>query len=187
MHGRRKVSHRCLFRPATTGRPVGAPAAVCLVALVLLLGGCAARLPAPIEERDLAGEVRRQTAESSSDVEVYALSDPAGLHLLERARVAEQAGQLDEAARLVREALALTPDDPEYWQYLAELELQGGDFLAAIEHAKQSFQLGPRIGPLCYRNWLTRQRAHEALRQAQEAGLAGQQAEGCLSAPTETI
>lgn len=160
---------------------------IILLLAVLALVGCAARVPAPIEERDLAGEVRRQTEQSQSQVEVYALSDPAGLHLIERARAAEQAGRLSEAARLAREALELSPGDPEYWQYLAELELQRGDFMAAIEHAVRSFELGPQIGPLCYRNWLTKQHAHDALGDAANAAAAGQRAEQCLRSPAETI
>nr|XP_061800917.1 probable ATP-dependent DNA helicase HI_0387 [Nerophis lumbriciformis] len=155
--------------------------------VLVLLTGCAARVPAPIEERDLAGEVRRETEQSQSQVEVYALSDPAGLHLLEQARVAEQAGQLDRAMVLVRQAIELTPTDPEYWQYLAELELQNEDFLGAIEHAAKSFELGPQIGPLCQRNWLTKQHAQSALGDVASAAASSQQAKRLIGVSRDIL
>ena len=154
---------------------------ICLATLV----GCAARTPAPIEEREvhraLATDVRDRAAKQHAPIEVFALSDPGGLHLLDRAREAEQKGQLDEAQRLVREALELTPSDPEYWQYLAELNLQASDYSAAIEHAQHSFELGPQIGRLCYRNWLTQQHAHDAMNDSQAASKAADRAEICLA------
>ncbi len=152
------------------------------LALAVTLGaaGCAARAPAPIEERDIVGEIRQQAAQSDATVEVYALSDPGSEPLLERARVAEEAGDIDQATRLVREALTLRPDDPAHLQYLAELELQRRDFRAAIEYAGQSHQFGPRIGPLCYRSWLTRQHAQQALGQSEQALTAAREAEQCL-------
>jgi len=156
-----------------------------LIVCSLILVGCAARTPAPIEEReigrDLAGEVRQQTADQHAPIEVFALSDPGGLLLLEQAREAEQSGQLDKAQRLVLEAIELTPDDPEYWQYLAELKLQASDYSAAIEHAQHSFELGPQIGPLCYRNWLTQQHAHDAMNATIAAAKAAGRAEICLA------
>lgn len=152
-----------------------------LTALVaVILAACAARVPAPISERELATEVRRQAQSKPSPVEVYALSDPAGLNLLAQAQQAEQAGRLDEATRFVRQALEITPRNPEYWQYLAELELQSGDFAAAIEYAERSFALGPQIGRLCYRNWLTQKHAHERLGDSTNSARANQQAERCL-------
>ncbi len=152
-----------------------------LVVATLLLAACASREPAPIEERDLAGEVRREAAAGHAPIEVYALSDPGGLHLLEQARAAEASGQVEEARRLVKQALELTPDDPEYWQYLAELDLQSEAYQAAVDNARRSFELGPQIGPLCYRNWLTRQHAQEAMNHSEAALRASQQAQFCLA------
>lgn len=152
--------------------------AMLIILSALALVSCAQR-PAPIEERSLAAQVRQQAAETSGVVEVFPLSGGEDGALIERAREAEAQGALEQAAILISQALDIAPEDAGHWQYLAEIELEQGQYSAAIDHASQSFELGPRVGQICARNWLTIQRANEALRQSAAALSAAAKAEEC--------
>jgi len=147
--------------------------------LCLLLAACAATGPAPIEERNLAAEVRTAASNKDSLIDVYALADPAAVELMRQAREAEADQDIAGAVALVTKALEIVPEDPEYWQYRAELELQRGDYILALEHARHAFSLGSKVGKLCYRNWLTMSVAWEALYDLEEAGKARHRAEAC--------
>ncbi len=149
-----------------------------LLALLSGLSGCAQQ-PAPIEERSLAAQVRQQAAETAGVVEVFPLNGGEDGALIEQARRAESEGALEQASILVSQALEIAPQDPGHWQYLAEIELEQGQYSAAIDHARQSYELGPRMGQICARNWLTIQRANQALRQSEGALQAGARAEEC--------
>jgi tetratricopeptide (TPR) repeat protein len=148
------------------------------VALALVLAGCATG-SAPIEDRDLAAEVRNAASTQDSLLDVYPLSDPAAVELIRQARLAEDDNNIAGAAALVKKALEIVPDDPEYSQYQAELELKRGEYILALEHARRSFDLGPQVGQLCYRNWLTMAFAWEALFDLEEAEQARQRAARC--------
>ncbi|MEM6575949.1 MAG: tetratricopeptide repeat protein [Pseudomonadota bacterium] len=149
-----------------------------LIAGILVGAGCAQR-PAPIEERSLAAQVRQQAAETAGVVEVFPLSGGEDGALIERARQAEAEGALEQASILISQAIELAPQDAAHWQYLAEIELEQGQYSAAIDHARESYELGPRVGQICARNWLTIQRANEALRRSSAAIQAGARAEEC--------
>ncbi|MFK7958211.1 MAG: hypothetical protein AB8B96_19090 [Lysobacterales bacterium] len=147
-------------------------------AALVLITSCAQQ-PAPIEERSVAAQVRQQAAETSGVVEVFPLGGGEDGALIERARDAEAQGALEQASILVSQALEVAPSDASHWQYLAEIELEQGQYSAAIDHARQSFELGPQMGQICARNWLTIQRANEGLRQSAAATQAGARAEQC--------
>lgn len=149
------------------------------VLLTLALAGCASTGPAPIEDRDLAAEVRTAASTQDSLVDVYPLSDPAAVELMRQARLAEDNNDIGGAAALVQKALEIVPQDPEYWQYQAELDLKRGEYILALEHARRSFALGPKVGQLCYRNWLTMTFAWEALYDLEEAEQARKRANQC--------
>ncbi len=127
----------------------------------------------------MGAEIRQQASQQESLIEVYSLDDPAASELMKQAYDAEDQGDVIKAIELVNRALSLSSDDPEYWQYLAELELQNRQYEAAIEHAQKSYDLGPQIGQLCYRNWLVINRALTALDRAAEAAGARVQADQC--------
>lgn len=150
-----------------------------LVLMALVLAGCVSMGPAPIEERDLAAEVRNAASSQDSLIDVYPLSDPAAVELMRQARMAETDNDIAGASALVQKALEIVPEDPEYWQYQAELELKRGEYILALEHARRSYALGPQVGQLCYRNWLTMTFAWEALYDLDEAEQARQRADQC--------
>ena len=128
--------------------------------LALLLVACASPAPKPAPApaapaRDWVAEIRAQSAALDTAVVVEPLADPAVDDLKRRAQAAEAAGDLAAARSDYEQVVALHPDDPVAWQALAELSLQAGDWKAAARDAQRSFDLGPRSGPLCLRNWLT--------------------------------
>ncbi len=149
------------------------------VITVLLLSGCRTAPPAPVEERMTGEQVRQQAKQQKSLVEVYSLGDPAAEEWMNRAYDAEDQGDISDAIAHVNEALKVAPEDSEYWQYLAELELQDERYQSAIEHAQRSYDNGPQLGQLCYRNWLVISRSLSALNREAEAAGAKLQADQC--------
>lgn len=91
----------------------------------------------------------------NAQLEVSPLQDPAVQILMQHATVLRERGDVDGAIKTLEQALAITPGDPEVLQEMAELQLLDGDFKSANRLARQSFSLGPKIGPLCERNWNT--------------------------------
>ncbi len=91
----------------------------------------------------------------NAQLQVYPLQDPAVEILMQHATTLRERGDIDGAKKTVNQALAIAPRDPAVLQEMAELQLLDGDFRSANRLARQSFSLGPKIGPLCERNWNT--------------------------------
>ncbi len=124
---------------------------------ILLLAACSQPpVPPPAApSRDIVAAIRAAGADDHSVVEVAPLRDPAVDGLLADAHAAERAGQYRAALDKTDAALKLSPDSPDILQYRAELEVRLGDYPAAEADARRSFELGPRLGGLCARNWQT--------------------------------
>lgn len=129
---------------------------------LLALAGCstvpnqvAEPEPPPPPPRDWVGEIRARAQSVHSYVEVLPLQDADTDDLDALARAAEAAGKFNEAEQLVTRALAIHPDDPELWQWRAELALLQMRWTDAQTHARHSEDLGPKLGDLCIRNWMT--------------------------------
>jgi Flp pilus assembly protein TadD len=132
------------------------------VALALLLAACAGREPRPVAPapppapaRDWVAEIHAQAASLDNAVVVEPLADPAVEDLRRLAQSAEAAGDFATARTGYERSLALRPEDPVAWQAMAELSLRAGQWRLAASEAQRSYDLGPRSGPLCLRNWLT--------------------------------
>jgi tetratricopeptide (TPR) repeat protein len=123
--------------------------------LSLSLGACAAVTPAPVEEREVETRVRTPARQDSAGVQVRPLQNQAVVQLTDEARRAEHAGDLDQAAVLIERALRIQPRDPELMQHMAEIQLSKGDYEQALNFAVRSFDIGPRVGEICARNWRT--------------------------------
>lgn len=132
-----------------------------IVLLALAVAGCAtAPAPAPQEaprvaSRDWLAEIDAEAAKAPSAVDVVPLADPAVQDLRERGDRERAAGRFADAARAYREALALLPNDPSLWQALAEAQLGLSAYPEAEDASQKSYDLGPRVGAICVRNWLT--------------------------------
>lgn len=160
------------------------------VPALLLLVACSGHEPPPTAQvrsepppRDLLAEVRAAAADAGDVIEVQPLRDPGVEDLLARAQQAESARKWKRAERALREALQLSPQDPELIQRHAEVLLAQRRLDEAEQLALQSFELGPKLGTLCRRNWATARLAREERGDAPGASSAIQQLERCIIEP----
>ncbi|MGA9342708.1 MAG: tetratricopeptide repeat protein [Rhodanobacteraceae bacterium] len=137
-----------------------------------------------MSERDALAAIRNAGDGLDSAVQVHPLHDPAVDGLLEKAHVAEAAGEFDAAVAAANSALKLAPDAPEILQYLAELEVERGHWQRAEQFAIKSFSLGPKVGSLCARNWQTVIEARIAFKDRPTREQAEQRLKQCRVPPT---
>ncbi|HST28254.1 MAG TPA: tetratricopeptide repeat protein [Rudaea sp.] len=132
-----------------------------LAGLSAVLAACShppVKAPAP----DTAGAVaaiRALGAHYESSVQVHAVRDPAVNGFLDAAHAQEAKGQFHAAQADADKALKIAPRAPEILQYAAELAIESGDWKRAGELARQSWDLGSKVGGLCARNLETQARA----------------------------
>ena len=132
--------------------------------LLATLAGCSLLAPtpqtaapaaAPVPGYDLVAAIRAAGDRETSIIAVNPLRDPGVTALQDTATRAERAGHYAEAAGALDQALKLSPDSPDLLQDRAEIAVRQKDFSAAEKYAHQSWSLGPKLGPLCARNWQT--------------------------------
>ena len=132
-----------------------------IAALVsLAIAACSTPEPPPpkaakIVQRDWVAHVRGGAAQVPSAVEVVPLEDPGLDDLRAQARAQESRGEHDAAVATLDRALALQPEDPALLQWRAELALAAAAWHDAERIAQRSYDVGPKLGEICARNWLT--------------------------------
>ncbi len=157
------------------------PKIPCLVCLTLLvLTACRSVPVAPQQQPEY---IRSQAQAQSGVIEISPLQDPAIRELYQQARRYEQQGRHRWALKRVRQALRIAPGHPELLQYLAELLLNEGHAELALNYARDSWEKGPRVGPLCSRNWLTMAGALRLEKREREAREAERKARRCAVQP----
>jgi len=154
-----------------------------LAAPLALAVGCATQAPAPVDDRIAAEQVRAPAAAETRGLQVFALRNPAVTELSEAAVQAEQAGDLGRAVTLLERALRIEPRDPELLQQIAEIRLGQGQWDQAESHARRSFDVGPRVGELCQRNWRTIALARERQGESEAARSARDRLQACQVEP----
>jgi len=77
-------------------------------------------------------------------------------------------------------ALRIQPRNPEILQNMAEVNLQLADYEQALNFAVRSYDLGPRVGELCSRNWRTISVSREYLGDHSGSSEAEQRARNCM-------
>ena len=134
----------------------------CLLLAVALLDACSLFAPKPappprpaVPAYDLVAAIRAAGAREKSVISVHPLRDPGVTALLDAARQDERTGQYAAAAAKLDQAIKLSPNSPDLLQDRAEVAVRLRDFASAEKLAHQSWSLGPRLGPLCARNWQT--------------------------------
>ena len=147
----------------------------------LLLAACSAQPPAPIKDKEIDSRVRAPASEDSAGVQVYSLQNPAVKELTAQAVVAEHAGDLDQASGYLERALRIEPRDPQVLQHMAEIKLQKEDYQQALNFAVRSYEIGPRVGEICSRNWRTISVAREHLNDTRGANDAEARAARCMN------
>jgi len=159
-----------------------------LGALTLLtLAACSSPTPAPVEDREVTARVREPASEDSAGVQVYSLQNPAVIQLMAQAQGAESAGDFDQASGYLERALRIQPRDPQLLQHMAEINLQKEDYQQALNFAVKSYEIGPRVGEICSRNWRTISVAREHLKDAGGAREAEERATQCMNTRPERL
>mgnify|MGYP001236528163 CR=1 FL=1 len=160
-----------------------------MAALALPLAACqsggsgpAPRTRAALAPAALVMQVRA-AGETGEELEVQPLRDPQVEDLLQQAEAHERAGRVREADHALAQALAISPDAPDLLQWRAELALLGRQWDSAEQLAYRSWEIGPKVGGLCRRNWSAIAHARDARGQNEAAGRARQQVEACKVAP----
>jgi tetratricopeptide (TPR) repeat protein len=132
-----------------------------LSVLLATLAGCSlfraepAPAPAVAPDHDAVAAIRAAGAHDDSIIDVKPLRDPAVNALMVEAQQDERAGNYAAAAAALDKALRISPDAPDLLQDRAEIAIRLKDFAGAEKLAHKSWALGPRLGPLCARNWQT--------------------------------
>jgi tetratricopeptide (TPR) repeat protein len=132
----------------------------CAIAAATLLAACSQ--PAPPQATrpskpvyDIVAQIRAAGEREKSAIEVAPLRDPGVQGLQQAAAADERAGRYPDADAKLAQALKLAPQAPELIQDRAEVAVRMQDFPRAEQLAKQSFDMGPKSGGLCARNWQT--------------------------------
>lgn len=114
-----------------------------------------AALPDGITAQQMVASIRAAAAGSAAELDVQPLRDSQVEDLRQDAAALEARGQYQEAAALLQQALAVTPDDPAVIQEAAEMAVLLGQFDQAVQLARRAHGLGSGVGPLCRRHWAT--------------------------------
>ncbi|HEU4669384.1 MAG TPA: tetratricopeptide repeat protein [Dyella sp.] len=155
------------------------------VAVASLLAGCMAdnppvpAAPPPPSPQAMLSAIRAAGASEQSVIDVSPLRDPGVASLQDAAQAAERSGHFNEAADKLDQALRLSPESPDLLQDRAELAVRLQDFPVAEKLAQKSWSLGPKLGPLCARNWQTVVEIRLHARDTAGAASARQQLQAC--------
>jgi hypothetical protein len=160
-----------------------------LAAVSALMTGCASLPQTPVAEqppapppRDLIAELYAMV-EATDQIVVEPLPDAEVEDLKIEATSAIALRDLERAARSLMQALELRPGRPDLLQLRAEVAL-GLQLLDEAEtFAIESYESGPKLGPLCRRNWAAIQLARELRGNQESAEVARGQALRCTSEP----
>jgi tetratricopeptide (TPR) repeat protein len=154
---------------------------------VIFLTACAGKGPAPVSDPEVESRVREPARQDSAGVQVFPLQNPAVKELLVDAGAAENAGDYSQAAILLERALRIQPQNPEILQNMAEVHLHVRDYQQALNFAVRSYDIGPRVGEICSRNWRTISVAREHLGDQAGSGEALQRASDCMNTRPERL
>ena len=132
-------------------------------------------------------ESQRQVQEFKSQVDKACEEVNSQKELLADAGQAETGGDYDQASVLLERALRIQPRDPEILQHMAEVQLRKKDYEQALTFAVRSYDIGPRVGEICSRNWRTISVARGHLGDNGGSEQAEQRASACMSTKPESL
>ncbi|WP_329742577.1 tetratricopeptide repeat protein [Dyella sp. A6] len=158
-----------------------------LAGVAALLAACSPPNPSRPEpplpsNAQMVQAIRAAGASDKSVINVHPLRDPGVTSLRDAAISNELAGQYAQAAQHLDEALKMSPDAPDLLQDRAEVAVYLGDYAMAGQLAHRSWSLGPKLGPLCERNWQTIVELDLHARDAVSAASARKQVAACHKA-----
>ena len=157
-----------------------------LVLIVACLGLAACQTPVPpvpakpqVSPQQRLAAVAAAAGVDDTELDVQPLRDPQVEDLRARAQQAQAAGDYARAAADLDLAIGHVADDPAVLQERAEVALALGDYAKAETLARQAFDLGSRVGPLCRRHWATIEQSRLAREQPENAASAQAQIASC--------
>ncbi len=136
----------------------------------------------PMAASEMLAQIRAAGA-VGNELDVQPLRDPQVEDLRTQATQAEQAGDYPAAEHALALASRLLPGDPDLLQWQAELALVQRRWTEAETLATRSFDIGPKLGGLCRRNWSTLHFARQARGDDAGAMQAQQRIAACTVAP----
>ncbi len=129
------------------------------VSLLSLLAACASTPPvAPQLQFDAVAAVaaiRAGGTADTSELVIRPLGDRQVEDLREQATALQAQGRHADAAAVLDQALAISPDDPALLQERAEAALLLHDVDTAERLARRAIAIGTEVGPQCRRHWET--------------------------------
>jgi Tfp pilus assembly protein PilF len=137
------------------------------LALVVILGGCAAVAPPPPSA----------PAPAPAPPPAARTENPAVAGLLDAARADAESGKLANAAASLERALRIEPRNPRLWRELARVRLKQGDYAQAESTARRSNSWAGSDGALRAENWRLIAQTREARGDAEGARSALETAE----------
>ena len=108
-----------------------------------------------VSDEQMLAAIREAGDKEKSAIDVNPLRDPGVAALQDAAEGDLRTGKYSDAAAKLDQALKISPDSPDLLQDRAELAIRLKDYGNAEKLAHRSWELGPRLGPLCARNWQT--------------------------------
>ncbi|NUO74699.1 MAG: hypothetical protein HOQ32_01670 [Lysobacter sp.] len=131
---------------------------VVLLAVSAVGAGCstAPTAPAlPVFDAETAVAAIRKSAVAARELDVQPLRDNRVEDLRQSASALEKQRKYAESAATLDQALAITAGDPALLQERAEAALLLRKLDDAERYAKQAYDGGSKVGPLCRRHWST--------------------------------
>ena len=132
--------------------------AVVLLAVSAAGMGCSTAPPAaalPVFDAETAVAAIRKSAVAARELDVQPLRDNRVEDLRQSASALEKQRKYAESAATLDQALAITAGDPALLQERAEAALLLRKLDDAERYAKQAYDGGSKVGPLCRRHWST--------------------------------
>lgn len=160
-----------------------------VIAAFVVACATAPERPAPVPARavpsatELLLQVRGAAFDAGDALDVQPLHDPAVEDLRQLAEAREAEGDFAGAAQALDQALALSPGAPGLMQARAEMLLAMGELDPAETLAWEAYESGPKLGPLCRRNWATVRLARDLRGDPAGAETAARQSERCATQP----
>ncbi|WP_109124048.1 tetratricopeptide repeat protein [Dyella sp. C11] len=131
------------------------------LSLAVMLAACT-QPPAPVQatrptvsDDQMVSSIHAAGDKEKSVIDVNPLRDPGVAALQDAAEGDLRVGKYNDAAVKLDQALKISPDSPDLLQDRAEVAIRLKDYASAEKLAHRSWELGPRLGPLCARNWQT--------------------------------
>jgi tetratricopeptide (TPR) repeat protein len=143
--------------------------------------------PEETGSQDVETRVREPARHDADGVQVFPLRNQAVEELVREADGAERSGDLDQAAVLLERALRIQPQNPEVLQHMAEIQLQKKDYQQALTFATRSYDIGPRVGEICSRNWRTISVARDYMGNRPGSAEAEEKARSCMNTKPRSL